>query len=199
MKEAVNDREQAAQNAHRTVKRALPLWAGAVVPATLVGHGLAYALTGRSAADGHHAWMAPALDVSLALLAAICISLTAGTLLKAGVFAHTASERSWVALWPRLATAQLTLFTAIEYSEGRHAGILGSLIQIAIALVTAYLLYAFARLLVHCARSTENASRYLERILRSVTSFVSRRPAAVAYALAVHAGSSRFQRPPPSA
>lgn len=179
------------------MKRALPLWLAAVVPATLAGHALAYALSGRSAADGHHAWMAPALELSVALLLACCMALAVDALLRSGMFAHTAAERSWIALWPRLSIAQLVLFVAIEYSEGTHASLLGCAVQIFVALITAYILYAFAHLLVRCAQCTQAASRYLERMLRPVTSFVSRRPAPVAYALAVRAGSSRFQRPPP--
>jgi hypothetical protein len=179
------------------MKRALPLWVAAVVPATLAGHGLAYALSGRSAADGHHAWMAPVLEVSVALLIAACTSFALDALLRAGVFAHTAAERSWFALWPRLSIAQLALFVAIEHTEGATAGLLGCAVQIFIALITAYMLYAFARLLVRCARATQAASRYLQRMLRPVTSFISRQPAPVAYALAIHAGRARFQRPPP--
>jgi hypothetical protein len=141
--------------------------------------------------------MAPALEVSLALLLAAGTALTVDALLKSGIFTHTSAERSWLALWPRLSFAQLALFAAVEHSEGTRAGILGCAIQVIVALITAYMLYAFARLLVRCARGSEAASRYLERMLRTVTSFVSRRPAAVAYALAVHAGRARFQRPPP--
>jgi hypothetical protein len=141
--------------------------------------------------------MAPALEVSIALLLAACTALTVEALLRAGVFAHTAAERSWLALWPRLSVAQLALFATIEHLEGANAGVVGCLIQVLVALVTAYMLYAFAHLLVQCARSTQAVCRYLERMLRTVTSFVSRRPAFVAYALAVHAGPSRFQRPPP--
>lgn len=181
------------------MKPALPLWLAAVVPATLAGHGLAYALSGRSAADGHHAWMAPVLEISLGLLIAACMVLAADALMRAGVFAHTAAERSWLALWPRLALAQLALFGTIEQLEGTHAGMFGCAVQIFVALVTAYVLYAFAHLLARYARNSEAASRFLQRVLQSVTSFVSRRPAAISYALAVHAGHSRFQRPPPQA
>jgi hypothetical protein len=179
------------------MKRALPLWLAAVVPATLAGHGLTYAVTGQNAGDGHHAWMAPALEVSIALLIAACLALALDALLRVGVFTHTSAERSWLALWPRLSVAQLALFAAVEHAEGANAGLVGCAVQIFIALVVAYMLYAFAQLLVRCARGTEAASRYLERVLRTVTSFVSRRPAPVAYALAIHAGRARFQRPPP--
>lgn len=143
--------------------------------------------------------MAPALEISLALLAAICATLLAKTLVRAGVFTHTAAERSWSELFVRLAPAQLALFAAIERSEGGHAGALGCVLQILVALIAAYILYAFAHLLERCAQGTQSASRYLQRMLHGVTSFVSRRPAPLAYALAIHAGRSRFQRPPPQA
>jgi hypothetical protein len=179
------------------LKRALPLWLAAVVPATLAGHALAYALSGRSAADGHHAWMAPALECSLALLFAICSALLGTALLKAGILMHTAAERSWIALWPRLAVVQLALFIVMERAEGAHAGTFGCIMQILTALLAAYVLNLFARLLACCVKSTVAVSRYLERALHTVTSFVSRRPAPAAYALAVRAGRARFQRPPP--
>ena len=181
------------------VKRPLPLWLAAVVPATLAGHGLAYALTGRSAADGHHAWMLPALECSLALLAAVCLICARESLLKARILMHTAAERSGIALWPRLALSQIVLFSVMERAEGGHAGALGVLMQMIVALFVAYVLSLFARLLIACAQSAHLASRYLQRLLQSVSSCVSRRPAPIAYALAVHAGTSRFQRPPPQA
>ena len=183
----------------RIVKRPLPLWFAAVVPATLVGHGLAYAISGQSAADGRHAWMLPALECSLALLLALSFLCAGQALLKAHIFVHTSVEKSCLALWPRLALAQIVLFSAIERAEGGHAGLMGVLAQVFVALLVAYVLSLFARLLGSCARSAEHASRYLARLLQSVTSFVSRRPAPIAYALAIHAGTSRFQRPPPQA
>lgn len=179
------------------MKRALPLWLAAAMPAALAGHGLAYALTGRSAADGHHAWMAAALECSLAVLIAMGCVLLGSALLRAGVLMHTPAERSWIALWPRLAVLQLAIFTAMERAEGSHAGILACVIQLVMALAAAYVLYLFGRLLARCRHAGEVASRYLERALLSVTSFISRRPATCAHALAVRAGTSRFQRPPP--
>lgn len=181
------------------MKRALPLWLAALVPATLVGHGLAYAITGRSIADTHHAWLAPVMECSLAALFAICTLLLGSTLIRAGVLVHTNVERSWVALWPRLAVLQLALFMAMERAEGTHAGVVGCLVQLLVAFAVAYTLALFARILLHCSKAVEAASRYLERALHPIVSFVSRRPSPVAYALAVHAGASRFQRPPPSA
>lgn len=179
------------------MKRPLPVWIAAVVPATLVGHGLAYAMAGRNAADAHHAWVAPALECSLALLLAFCCALTASALLKAGVLTHTAAERSTLELWPRLAIAQLVMFGLMERMEGAHAGLLGSLVQVLVALCVAYVLSLFTRLLVRCMASAQAASRYLQRLLVSTARFISRRPYCVAQALAVRAGTSRFQRPPP--
>lgn len=180
------------------MKRPLPLWIAAAVPATLAGHGLAYALAGRSAADGHHAWLAPAFECSLAILLAASLLMIGGTLLKAGILMHTAAERSCMELWPRLACMQLSLFFIMEHAEGAHVSLLGAVVQIALAAAVAYVLSLFARLLVRCMQGTQAASRYLERLLSGAAPFVGRRPQpALARALAVRAGTSRFQRPPP--
>lgn len=179
------------------MKRALPVWLAAVLPATLAGHGLAYAITGRSAAGAEHAWMAPAMEISLALLFAICTALIGGTLCRAGILKRTRAERSLIVLWPRLAVAQLLLFTLIERTEGARAGFTGSLVQILVAFLAAWLLCLFARVLARCRARSREAGAYLERMLCASTSFVSRRPAPMAYALAVRAGRARFQRPPP--
>lgn len=180
------------------MKRALPLWLAAVVPATLVGHGFAYALAGRSSSDAQHAWVAPALECSLALLAALSCALLAGALLKAGVLVHTAAERSLFELWPRLAVAQLVMFTVMEHVEGTHASLLGCVIQALVALCVAYVLSLFSRLLVRCIARARATTRYLQRLLGAATLFVSRQPYCTAHALAVRAGSARFQRPPPT-
>ena len=181
------------------MKRALPLWLAAVVPAALAGHGLTYALMGRSSADGHHAWVAAALEYSLVLLLSICSTMLGSTLLRAGVLIHTSAERSWLSLWPRLALLQLALFAGMERAEGTHAGLLGCAIQILTALVAAYLLYLFGQLLVRCGMTGETLSHYHKRALPAIFSFVSRRREPIAHVLAVRAGTARFQRPPPPA
>lgn len=186
-------------NLHNIVKRPLPVWLAAVVPATLAGHGLAYAFAGRSAGDGHHAWMAPALECSLAILAAVVLMAIGSSLLKAGILMHTPAEQSYAALWPRLAFSQIVVFDVVENAEGAHVSIPGIVVQIAVALLVAYLLCRFACLLVRCAQNADEASRYLQRLLNAITSYVFRQPAPFARALAVHAGVSRFQRPPPHA
>jgi hypothetical protein len=180
------------------VKRPLPLWIAAVVPATLVAHGLAYALAGRSASDVQHAWVAPALECSLAVLAALCCALVAAALLKAGVMTHTATERSAIELWPRLALVQLVMFCAMERAEGTHASIAGCIVQIAVALAVAYVLSLFSRMLVRCIAGAEDACEYLRRLADGASAiFLAREPQCVAHTLAACAGSARFQRPPP--
>jgi hypothetical protein len=170
------------------VKRALPLWIAAVLPATLAGHALAYALAGQSAADARHAWLAPALELSIALFLAAAAML---------FLRLSAAEQSVWALFPRLAFAQAALFSAIELGEGNHVSLSGVLMQIAVALLAACALSLIARLLHRCRTAAEDTGRYLERLRERPLAFVPRRPVFRAYALAVHAGSARFQRPPP--
>lgn len=179
------------------MKRPLPLWILAVVPATLVGHGLAYAAGGRSSADLQHAWLAPALECSMAVFAALCCALLADALLKAGVLMHTAAERSVLELWPRLALAQTALFFGIERLEGTHVGVLGCLAQLLVAFGVAYVLSLFSKLLVGCIAGAQAASQYLQRLNDTAATFVVRQPQCISHALAVRAGNARFQRPPP--
>lgn len=143
--------------------------------------------------------MAPALECSLAVLVAVALLALASALLKAHILMHTPVERSWTALWPRLAISQILLFTFIERAEGAHVGIAAVLMQIVVALLLACVVSLFARLLVRCAQSAHAASRYLQRILHSIGAYASRRPVTIAHELAVCAGTARFQRPPPHA
>lgn len=179
------------------MKRPLPVWIAAVVPATLVGHGLAYGIAGRSSADAQHAWVAPALECSVALLAALCCGLLAGALLKAGILIRTAVDRSALELWPRLAIAQLVMFCTMERLEGTHAGLLGCAVQIVVALVAAYLLALFSRLLVRCIAGARAASRYLQRLFACVSCYASPIVDCRMHALQACAGSARYKRPPP--
>lgn len=182
----------------RALKRpSLPLWIAAVLPAALVGHGIAYAWIGASAADSAHAWVTPTLECSVALLVALCCGLLASALLRVGILAHTATERSVAGLMPRLCLAQLAVFIVMEQAEGSHASLLGCLVQVLVALVVAYGLALFSRLLVRCYAGACAASRYLERRLRTPSVFLAHRPLCIAHELAAHAGSARFQRPPP--
>jgi hypothetical protein len=181
----------------KIVKRALPLWIAAVVPATIAGHALAYAISGQSATDARHAWLQPTLEISIALLIAACALLFGQTLLRAGILVHTSTERSALALWPRLAWTQLVLYTAIEFAEGARPGVSGWTVQVLTALAAALVLALFVRLLARCAAGTQAASRYLQRLLEGVAPIFSRRQSPAVFALSVCAGTSRFQRPPP--
>lgn len=181
------------------MRRSLPVWLAAVVPATIVGHAIAYATSGRPMGDAHHAWLAPVLESSTAILVAIALALVGGALIKARVLTHTLAERSLSALWPRMAIAQVILFAAIERVEGTPASLFGCAVQVAVALVAALLLTAFARVLAACDRSADEAGRYLERLFATASWFVGYQPPLLARTLAVSCGTRRFVRPPPQA
>jgi len=165
----------------------------------LVGHAAGYALSGRPLIDARHGWFASALENSSIALIALCAILVACALLYAGFFKHSSIERSLVELWPRLAIAQIVLFAAAESAEGLHLTPAGILTQIATALCAAYLLSLFSRLLLRCIAHTDEAQRYLQRLLEEVAAFVCREPAPRSVTLFASAGHSRFQRPPPFA
>lgn len=180
------------------MRRSVPLWALAVLPATLVGHALAYALMGRAIADGRHAYFVPALDLSLALLAVLGLLTLGGALLRRRVLALDA-RGSIGSYWIKLAPLQIATFTVLERSEGHGATVEACLVQIAVALFAAVLLVCFARLLSKCVRVGEAAATYLHRFLAPpLPAYLHRTPVSLATALFAHAGSSRFQRPPPA-
>lgn len=177
------------------MKRPLPLWLAAVLPATIAAHALSYAATGQSMADGRHVWLVPALESSLAVLLVLAIALAGGALVRAGIFARPVVEAAPIRLWFRLALAQTALFAAIEHAEGTPVGLVGCAIQVAVALGVAVLLCAFARALAGCVRAGDAAARFLARIERPAIYLT--RPLSPAAALAAVAGTRRFQRPPP--
>jgi len=148
-------------------------------------------------ADGHHAWFAPTFEISVAVLIALCLALAGSALMRARVMARVGVERSLMALWPRLAVAQLVLFAGMERAEGTHATLLGYAVQIVIALGAAFVLSLFARLLARCIDSASEAGRYLERLFAETSSFIPRRSVWCPGTLAVQIGSHRFVRPPP--
>ncbi len=154
-------------------------------------------LAGRTMADGHHAWFAPTLEISAAVLIALCLALAGSALMRARVVAQVGVERSLMALWPRLAVAQFVLFAGMERAEGTHATLLGYAVQMAVALVAALVLSLFARLLARCIDSASEAGRYLERLFAEVATIISRRSVWCPSTLAVQIGSHRFVRPPP--
>jgi len=179
------------------VRKSLPLWFAAVIPSMLVGHAAAYTLSGRTMADGRHAWLAPTLECSLAVLLGVCSVVLASTLLRWGIFKRTNVERSLFELWPRLALAQLVLFGATESLEGVHVTLFGIAVQLVTALCAAYFLSLFSRLVVRCIAGADQASRYLERLLTETVALAGREPAPRSVALLACAGHNRFQRPPP--
>ncbi len=180
------------------MKKPFPVWIAAVLPATLAGHALAYALAGEAAADGRHAYLAPTLAVSAGLLSMIVVTLLGGVLLRAGWVAVPKGETSILNLWARLAPAQIVLFAALERAEGYAPSLLGCGCQTAVALATAAALAAFALLLRRCERGAAEASRYLERLLgKPADRYVRRAAGRYALALCTAAGTRRFQRPPP--
>lgn len=180
------------------MKRPLPLWLAVVLPSTIAGHALAYAFSGRTVSDGHHTWLVPVLEGSLALVLAVATWLFGGALVRARIVAHGLAQRHALALWPRLAVLQVALFFTIERAEGAPISVLGALAQLLVALLAACIVTRFARLLAACARGTEEAARYLERLFNQHSVFVRRAPSAAAFALTVSARSRRFGRAPPS-
>ncbi len=181
------------------MRRPLPLWLAAVLPATIAGHALAYALSGSAMNDGHHAWLAPVLEGSLALALTVAMWLLGGVLVRARIVAHHFIERNFLALWPRLAILQVAVFIGIERAEGTSVGWLGCLAQVFVALFAAYVVSRFAALFEVCSRATAQAAHYLERLLTQQSGFFRRDTSTIAFALAISAGSRRFGRAPPHA
>lgn len=177
------------------MKRPLPLWLAAVLPATIAAHALAYAVTGQSMADGRHFWLVPALESSLAVLLLLAATVIGGALIRAGVFARPSVDAAPLELWLRMAAAQTALFVAIEHAEGTPVALAGCAIQVAVALGVALLLCAFARALAGCVRAGDDAAQFLARI--AAPPIYLGRPMSPAAALAAVAGTRRFQRPPP--
>jgi hypothetical protein len=179
------------------MRRTLPLWLLAIVPATIAGHALSYALAGRSMADARHSWISPVLEWSLALLGAAALAAAGGALVKAGILARPVAERSAFALWARLAPAQALLFVLVERAEGVSPSLAGYAVQILVALAAALLLASLARLLGECIRSADRAQAYLERVFAPQGFLLAARPPRPVFVLAATAGPHRFQRPPP--
>lgn len=169
----------------------------AVVPATLVGHALAYFLDGRSMADGRHAWFAPLFECSIAALILLCASLLSGSIFRYRFDSGFKSGASIFSVWLQLAIVQTTLFAAIETAEGAKITLLALAVQIAVALCAAQLLAIFARLIACCAAGTKEAAQHLQRLFTRRSIFIRREPATRVVMLFACAGSYRFQRPPP--
>jgi len=171
-------------------------WFLAAIPATLVGHGIAYVLTGQSDADGRHSYLLPALECSLALLFTFCAARLLRALSLPRGPAATAS--SLLATAAKLAVAQVALFALAERLEGHAPTAIGFAIQVVVALLAAVAIAYFARLVRRFERSAIDAGEYLRRFrLNAAVLRLDRARHSPAYALAVSAGTARFQRPPP--
>ncbi len=181
------------------VSKRLPLWIAAVVPSMAGGHIAGYALAGVSAADGRHGWLSPALEIGAAALIGLGALMLAATLLRAGIFRRSQIEGSVIALAPRLAASQLVLFLVAETLEGRTGTPAGIATQIVSALLAAYVLSLFGRLVERCIAGADEAGSYLERLAAATAVFGLIDPAPRTVTLFASAGNSRFQRPPPFA
>ena len=175
----------------------LPLWFAAVVPSMAAGHVAGYALSGLSAADSSHGWLSPALEVCAAALIGLSALIVASTLLRTGIFRRSQLESSLVALAPRLAASQIVLFVAAERFEGRSITPAGIATQLLSALIAAYVLSLFGKLVERCIASADESGRYLERLAAGAAAFALIDPAPRIATLFASAGTSRFQRPPP--
>lgn len=178
------------------VNRRLSLWWLAAVPATLLGHALVYALTGRTQVDAHHAYAIPAFEYSIAVLLAFCFALLLRAL--SGRVAGATHPFSWMGTWGKLAVVQVALFTLVERLEGYHVAPVAYAVQVFVALLAALAIACFTRLVHRCERAGLQASSYVRRLLTACDGLdFGRPPYSPAYALTVKAGTARFQRPPP--
>lgn len=171
------------------------LWLLAAIPGALAGHTLAYALTGQAQSDGHHGYLAPALQYSVVLLAGVCGMLLLRALSK--VAREKAPQLCIHHVWLRLAVAQILFYAAVESLEGFAISPGATVAQLVVALLVALVLVQFSRLLSHAERAAEEGSRYLERLCAASPLHVFFNDRSPAYALCIAAGKARFQRPPP--
>ena len=182
------------------MKRALPLWLLAALPATLVGHWLAYIGVGRSLADGRHGYALPSFEISVLVLGVLCAGLLAGALTRAGIVDRIRLESTGWSLWLKLAPIQVVLFTIIERLEGYAPALAGCLIQCALAAAVAALLALFANFFSRCVLQSREVSAYLQRLRSNpLDAHIRRAPITVAFALSASVGPIRFGRPPPHA
>lgn len=168
-------------------------WLPAAIPATLLGHGVCYALTGRVQSDGHHAYLVPALQYSAFLVASLCVLRLYSALGAEKVRSRLLRLDE---LWLRLSFAQILLYVTVESLEGFSISAVALVAQIAVALLAALALAGFSRLVSRCEQAAIDGSRYVARCTATPLHifFNDRSPA---YALRIAAGTARFQRPPP--
>lgn len=172
-------------------------WFLAALPATLAGHSIGYWLAGHQQSDAHHAYFGPALEWSAVLLASYGAYILASALWGRGVWALRPSD-SIARTWIKLSLIQVALFALLERAEGYTPGASGFLAQIFVALIGAFAIAYFARVVRRCDRAGAQALRYVRRLVRALQPIrVAFVPVAPAYALSVCAGRSQFSRPPP--
>jgi hypothetical protein len=167
----------------------------AAIPATIVGHALAYVLTGRDQADGHHSYLLPAFECAFAVLLAFCAVRLYGALSRPR--SPIALSSSLAVTTAQLSVVQVVIFTLAERLEGFAPTPAGYAIQLLVALLAAVAIALFTNLVQRCERSAIELSEYLHRARALRFGLQIARPQSPAYALAVSAGVARFQRPPP--
>jgi len=171
-------------------------WFLAAIPATIVGHALAYVLTGHNQADGHHSYLVPAFECSVALLLAFCAARLLRALSRPRLL--SAAGYSLAAGMAKLSVIQIVLITLVERLEGFAPAPIAYAIQLLVALLTAIAIAYFAQLERRCERSTIQLSEYLRRCLALTDGLrFARALHSPAYTLTISAGTARFQRPPP--
>jgi hypothetical protein len=171
-------------------------FAGIVTGGTLLGHAVAYALEGRSLADGHHGYFAPLADVAVASALLGCALVAGRAIASRGVRHHALALPRLPQLWVGVASLQVAGFAGLERLEGNAPNALGCGIEILIALFVAIAMTLFGRVVEQLAQSIVSA--YAPR-LRAPCFATGRSAATVdaARALAVRVGVRRFKRPPP--
>ena len=169
--------------------------AGVAACGTLLGHAVAYALEGRSLADGHHGYFRPMLEVVLASALLGCLLIVGRAITSQGL-ARVHALPSFPRLWFIVASLQIAGFATVELLEGNAPDALGCGVEVLMALLVAVAIMLFCRVVERCAQTIRYA--YAQR-LQSSGGSTRRLPLRIdaARSLAVCAGVSRFKRPPP--
>jgi len=169
--------------------------AGVAACGTLLGHAVAYALEGRSLADGHHGYFRPMLEVVLASALLRCL-LIVRRAITSQALGRMHALPPFPRLWFIVASLQIVGFVMIELLESNAPDALGCGVEVLMALLVAVTITLFCRVVERCAQTMLYA--YAQRLQSSGAS-PRRLPLQVdaARSLAVCAGVHRFKRPPP--
>jgi hypothetical protein len=169
--------------------------AGIVASGMLLGHIIAYALEGRSRADGHHAYFSPLLEVAVAS-ALLGSGLFAGRKIGSRALHRVHALPPLSHLWFIVALLQTVGYVALELLEGNTPDALGCSVQIFVALLVAVAMTLFCRVIERCAQALScSYTRRLSSSTPALPSVIA--PVDGARALSVRAGIRRFKRPPP--